>query len=116
MTSFGCPTDSSACEGQAATALLPNRAVPAEMQPRDVGKPGRTGKCSGKDATPFSLAQLYADLRSAVHAAGDQKAFADLHGISPQYVSDVLNARKDPGPAILRALGLRKITAYERIG
>ena len=36
----------------------------------DVGKPGRTGKCSGKDATPFSLAQLYADLRSAMHAIG----------------------------------------------
>jgi len=32
--------------------------------------------------------------------------------VSPQYVCDVLNARRDPGDAILAALGLRKIVRY----
>lgn len=51
-------------------------------------------------------------LTAACRAAGGQQAWAQRHGVSPQYVSDVLNARKDPGDAILRALGLRKVVRY----
>lgn len=40
--------------------------------------------------------------------AGDQRAWARKHGISPQYVSDVLNGRRLPGDKITRALGLEK--------
>lgn len=42
-----------------------------------------------------------------------QKEFADQHGISPQYVHDVLNGRRMPGASILNALGLRKRVIYE---
>lgn len=51
-------------------------------------------------------------LQAACDAAGGQQAWARRHGISPSYVSDVLHARRDPGAAILRALGLAKLVKY----
>jgi DNA-binding transcriptional regulator YdaS (Cro superfamily) len=51
-------------------------------------------------------------LRNACKAAGGQAAWAGRHEISPAYVSDVLNARRDPGDSILRALGVAKVTRY----
>jgi DNA-binding transcriptional regulator YdaS (Cro superfamily) len=51
-------------------------------------------------------------LRRACRAAGSQQAWAAANGVSSAYVSDVLNARREPGEAILRALGLRKIVRY----
>jgi hypothetical protein len=45
--------------------------------------------------------------------AGGQKAWADLHNISPGYVNDVLNARRDIGRTIAEALGLRRVCLYE---
>jgi hypothetical protein len=54
-------------------------------------------------------------LRAACRLAGGQKAWAEAHGISPQYVCDVLNARRDPGDSILGALGLRKVVRYVEV-
>jgi DNA-binding transcriptional regulator YdaS (Cro superfamily) len=51
-------------------------------------------------------------LRVACKAAGGQSAWAERHSLSPAYVSDVLNARRDPGDSILRALGLRRVVRY----
>jgi DNA-binding transcriptional regulator YdaS (Cro superfamily) len=45
-------------------------------------------------------------------AAGGQASWATANGVSPAYVSDVLNARREPGDSILRALGLRKVVRY----
>lgn len=53
-----------------------------------------------------------ARLRTACRVAGGQQAWAQQNGVSPAYVCDVLNARRDPGDSILRALGLRKIVRY----
>lgn len=53
-----------------------------------------------------------ARLRAACRAAGGQQAWAQQNGVSPAYVSDVLNARRDPGDSILTALGLRKVVRY----
>lgn len=53
-----------------------------------------------------------ARLRDACRDAGGQAAWAERHGLSPSYVSDVLNARRDPGDSILRALGLRRVVKY----
>lgn len=53
-----------------------------------------------------------ARLRAACRAAGGQQAWAQQNGVSPAYVCDVLNARRDPGDSILRALGLRKVVRY----
>jgi transcriptional regulator with XRE-family HTH domain len=61
---------------------------------------------------PVPLSAVYAKLRSAVAASGGQSAFAGELGLSVSYVSDVMNARRDPGVAILRAIGLRKIVVY----
>ena len=61
-----------------------------------------------------SLSEIYAELRIACRAAGSQQAWAEAHGISPQYVSDVLNARRDPGDKILAALGYVRVVTYEK--
>jgi hypothetical protein len=47
--------------------------------------------------------------------AGGQQAWATANDVSPAYVSDVLNARRDPGDSILRALGLRKVVRYVEV-
>lgn len=55
-------------------------------------------------------------LRAAVAAAsstGSQKAFADAHGISEQYVSDALLRRRPPGPKLLAAIGVERRVYYQ---
>jgi hypothetical protein len=44
---------------------------------------------------------------------GSQAAFSFLYNVSPGYISDTLNGRREPGPALLAALGIRRITTYE---
>ncbi len=51
-------------------------------------------------------------LRQRCREAGGQRAWAAANGVSEQYVSDVLNARREPGETMLRALGLRKVVRY----
>ena len=53
-----------------------------------------------------------AELYAACKAAGSQKAWADTNGLSPQYVCDVLQGRREPGDSILSALGLKKVVTY----
>lgn len=38
--------------------------------------------------------------------------WAEKHGLSPQYVSDVIRGRRDPGKAITDAFGLEPRTMY----
>ena len=40
-------------------------------------------------------------LRRQCREAGGQSAWATANGVSPQYVCDVLNARREPGDMIL---------------
>ena len=47
---------------------------------------------------------------------GGRGAWAEAHGISKQYVNNVLQGWDKPGGAILAALGLRRVVTYERIG
>lgn len=54
-------------------------------------------------------------LRQACKAAGSQQAWAAQNGVSPAYVSDVLNARREPGDSILAALGLRRVVKYVEV-
>ena len=53
-------------------------------------------------------------LHRAIQAHDSQKAFAISVGVSAQYVADFLAGRRTPGPAILKALGLKKVVRYER--
>jgi transcriptional regulator with XRE-family HTH domain len=41
-----------------------------------------------------------------------QAALAEELGITPAYLSDILNLRREPGPVVLRALGLEKVVTY----
>ena len=59
-----------------------------------------------------TLLDVFVQMRAACKAAGGQAAWSERHGISPAYVSDVLNSRREPGPKILAALGLRKVVRY----
>lgn len=64
--------------------------------------------------TDLTLEDTLAKLRSAV--GDNQGAWAVSKGVSPSYVSDVLLRRREPGKAILDALGLERITLYRRLG
>jgi hypothetical protein len=52
-------------------------------------------------------------LREKCNEVGSQAAFSFLYGISPGYISDTLNERREPGPALLAALGIRRVITYE---
>jgi len=54
-------------------------------------------------------------LRREADKAPSRDAFARSHGFSPQYLSDVLSGRRDPGNAILRALKLERDAVYRRL-
>lgn len=60
----------------------------------------------------LTLKEVVALLRKRCEEAGTQKAFAESHGVSPQYVADVLRMKREPGEAMLGALGLRKVIVY----
>ena len=47
--------------------------------------------------------------------AGSQRAWADANGISPQYVSDMLTARREPAGKMLVALRVEKIVTYRMV-
>lgn len=51
-------------------------------------------------------------LREAIQSAGSQRAFAKQHGISTQYINDVLRGRREIGQKILEVLGVEKIITY----
>jgi DNA-binding transcriptional regulator YdaS (Cro superfamily) len=51
-------------------------------------------------------------LRDAVATAGGQKAWAEKHGVSPQFVCDVLHGRRGLTDTICQAIGLIRETVY----
>lgn len=59
--------------------------------------------------------QLRELLRVQVDKTGTQKDFAEKHGISTQFLNDVLKHRKNPSKLIQQALGVREIIYYEVI-
>lgn len=67
-------------------------------------------------AETLRLVDVYARLRRAIRDAGNASAWAMRHRISPQYVSDVLHARREPGDLILSALGLVRVVTYAEKG
>lgn len=51
-------------------------------------------------------------LMDACRKAGSQAKWARAHGLSPQTLSDVLNAKSQPSDALLAALGLRRVVRF----
>jgi transcriptional regulator with XRE-family HTH domain len=49
-------------------------------------------------------------LREMAKGPGGQTALACRIGCRKQYISDVLRERRPPGPRVLKALGLRRLT------
>lgn len=47
--------------------------------------------------------------------AEGRKRWAEAHKLSPAYVSDVLNRRREPGKKILTALGVEKVVSYRKV-
>lgn len=43
-----------------------------------------------------------------------QKDLADQLGVSPAYLSDVINGRREAGEKMLAALGLEKVVSYRK--
>lgn len=54
------------------------------------------------------------DLRKACADAGSQSAWAEANEVSPAYVSDVLNRRRDLADSILSALGYERVVLYRK--
>jgi hypothetical protein len=59
----------------------------------------------------ISSMDLFLRLRAAVGEAGSEAELARRIKITRQALSDVMRSRKEPGPAILSYLGLRRVTA-----
>jgi transcriptional regulator with XRE-family HTH domain len=53
-------------------------------------------------------------IRGEAEKTGSQKELAKKLGVSAQYISDILNGRREPGDAILKPLGLHKVVTYEQ--
>ena len=60
----------------------------------------------------IELIDVIALLKKRCEDAGSQRAFAETNGISPQYITDVLRRKREPGAMILDALGLEKVVTY----
>lgn len=55
---------------------------------------------------------VIAHLRARCETLGSQQAFANKHGLSKQYVNDVILRRRAPGKAILAALKIDHVDRY----
>ena len=53
-------------------------------------------------------------LRRACQEAGSMNRWAAAHGMSQNYVCDVVNGKRDPGPKILAVLGIERIVTYRK--
>lgn len=60
----------------------------------------------------LTLADVHGRLRTACREAGSQQAWAERHGFSASFVSDVLNGKRPMPDSVLVALGLVRVTVY----
>lgn len=56
--------------------------------------------------------QFRAMLKLRIGVEGTQSAVAGLLNISPQYLSDILQCKREPGPLVAQALGYTKTTMF----
>jgi DNA-binding transcriptional regulator YdaS (Cro superfamily) len=59
--------------------------------------------------------QVIALLRKRIEQAGSQKAFAIQHELSPAFINDLLQGRREPSAAILHALGLERVVTFRKV-
>lgn len=68
-------------------------------------------KCAVEQPQILTLRDVLRRLH-AVIGDGTQKAAAEKLGVSQQYLSDVLNEAREPGPLILSGLGIERVVIY----
>lgn len=54
-------------------------------------------------------------LNIAIQVSGSQKAFAKEASVSEQYLSDVLNGRRDIGKKLLKWFGMERVAYFRRV-
>jgi hypothetical protein len=59
--------------------------------------------------------EMYAELRTAIDAAGGEAAFARIKGIRRQEVNDATRRRRPPNADVLAAIGLMPVTRFLRV-
>ena len=60
----------------------------------------------------MNKSQFIIYLKEQIDRVGSQKAYAQKIGISPQYLSDVVNNRREPGKKMLDAIEFIKTVDY----
>jgi DNA-binding transcriptional regulator YdaS (Cro superfamily) len=58
--------------------------------------------------------EVIEQLRSAIASAGGQRAYADVHGFTPGYVSDVMRGKRALADRILATIGVERIVTYTK--
>lgn len=54
-------------------------------------------------------------LNRSIREAGGRAKWAAKHELSYEHVRAVIEGVRDPGPKLLRALGLERVTTYRRV-
>lgn len=72
-------------------------------------------KCATEQPQTLTLRDVLHRLHSLI-GDGTQKAAAEKLGVSQQYLSDVLNESREPGPLILAGLGIERVVTYRTCG
>lgn len=62
----------------------------------------------------MTLREVVTELKRRVASFETQSEAAESLGIKSQYLNDILHGRRQPGPTVLRALGLARETHYVR--
>jgi DNA-binding transcriptional regulator YdaS (Cro superfamily) len=63
----------------------------------------------------MGLEEVYRRIEVLIAEYGTQAAFARAINLSPVSVSDVVKRRKEPGPAMLKAIGVEKVVSYREV-
>lgn len=62
----------------------------------------------------MTKADVVERLRQAIRPYASLKDAGSALQIAPSYIADVLKGRRDPGPSVLKALGLERKTLYAK--
>ncbi len=62
----------------------------------------------------YSKDDVLAMLRRRAAALGSHRALATALRVTPPYLSDVFHGKREPGPTVLRRLGLRRVVMFAR--
>lgn len=60
----------------------------------------------------ISLEDIREEIRLLADSMSTHKALADLMGISPQYLNDLIKGNRKPGPKVQKFLKIRSVTVY----